>query len=59
MEWAFWAFFAVMIGLYIWSHVTAGHAISKKLQPFINDLFGVGRKPEHKKGDQRDQDYDS
>src|SRR5258705_4848773 len=43
MEWAFWVFFSVMIGLYIWSHVTAGHAISKKLQPFVDDLFGVGR----------------
>jgi len=44
MEWAIGAFFAVMIGLYIWSHVTAGHAIGKKVQPFIDDLFGVGPK---------------
>jgi hypothetical protein len=34
-------FFAVMLGLYFWSHVTAGHAIGKRVQPFIDDLFGV------------------
>ena len=44
MEWAIVAFFAVMLGLYVWSHVTAGHAIGKKVQPFIDDLFGVGPK---------------
>jgi hypothetical protein len=32
---------AVMLGLYVWSHVTAGHQIGKKLQPFVDDLFGV------------------
>ena len=46
MEWAFLGFFAVMIGLYIWSHLTAGHAISQKLQPYIDDLFGQDQKPE-------------
>ena len=51
MEWAFGAFFVVMLGLYIWSHVTAGHAISKKTQPFIDDLFGVRRKSEQKPSD--------
>jgi len=30
-----------MLGLYVWSHVTAGHQIGKKLQPFVDDLFGV------------------
>ena len=44
MEWAVGAFFGVMLGLYIWSHVTAGHAIGKKVQPFIDDLFGIGSK---------------
>ena len=33
-------FFIVMFGLYIWSH----HAVGKKVQPFIDDLFGVGPK---------------
>ena len=44
MEWAIGAFFAVMLGLYIWSHVTGGHAMGKKVQPFIDDFFGVGPK---------------
>ena len=55
MEWAFGVFFVVMIGLYIWSHLTAGHAIGKKVQPFINDLFSVdqqsGQKPNNRDGD--------
>ena len=42
MEWAIGVFFLVMIGLYVWSHVTAGHEIGKKVQPFPNDLFGEG-----------------
>jgi hypothetical protein len=41
MEWAIGAFFAVMLGLYIWSHLTAGRAIGEKVQPFIDDVFGV------------------
>jgi hypothetical protein len=41
MEWAFGIFLAVMFGLYIWSHITAGHEISKKIQPFVDNLFGV------------------
>jgi hypothetical protein len=41
MEWALWILLAVMLGLYVWSHVTAGHQIGKKLQPFVDDLFGV------------------
>ncbi len=53
MDWAIGVFLVVMIGLYIWSHVTAGHAIGKKMQPFIDDLFGVsqksGCKPQEKK----------
>jgi hypothetical protein len=44
MEWAIGAFLAAMLGLYIWSHVTAGHAIGKRVQPFIDDVFGVGPK---------------
>jgi hypothetical protein len=54
MEWAFWAFVVVMLGLYVWSHVTAGHAISKKLQPFVDDLFGVDQKSRQKP---RDEDH--
>jgi hypothetical protein len=38
---AIWIFLAVMLGLYVWSHVTAGHEIGKKLQPFVDELFGV------------------
>jgi hypothetical protein len=30
-----------MLGLYVWSHATAGHQIGQKLQPFIDKLFGV------------------
>ena len=41
MEWAVGIFVAVMLGLYIWSHVSAGHRIGKKLQPFVDELFGV------------------
>jgi hypothetical protein len=41
MEWAIWVFMAVMLGLYLWSHLTAGREISKKLQPFVDDLFDV------------------
>jgi len=41
MEWAIWIFLAVMLGLYIWSHITAGHEIGKKIQPFVDNLFGV------------------
>ena len=44
MEWAIGVFLAVMLGLYIWLLVTAGHSISKKLQPFTDDLFGVSPK---------------
>ena len=47
MEWAFGIFLVVMLGLYIWSHATAGHEIGKKVQPFIDDLF-VDRKPGQK-----------
>jgi hypothetical protein len=43
MEWAIGAFFALMLGLYIWAHATAGHAIGKKVQPFIDDFR---RRPE-------------
>jgi hypothetical protein len=52
MEWAFGVFFVVMFGLYIWSHVTAGHAISKKVQPFIDDLFGIGQNPARSQKDE-------
>jgi hypothetical protein len=41
MEWAIWIFLVVMLGLYVWSHVTAGHQIGKKIQPFVDSLFGV------------------
>jgi hypothetical protein len=55
MEWAFGIFFVVMLGLYVWSHATAGHAISKKTQPFIDDLFGLGQKPEQMPDDRDDE----
>ena len=41
MEWALWVFLVVMLGLYVWSHVSTGHKIGKKLQPFVDELFGV------------------
>ena len=37
MEWALWVFIAVMLGLFLWSLVTAGHVISKNVQPLIDD----------------------
>ncbi len=51
MEWAIWVLIAAMLGLYIWSHVTAGHRISKKLQPFVDDLFGVRPSERESKGE--------
>jgi hypothetical protein len=39
MEWALWAFFAVMLGLFVWSSFTAKRDLSKKIQPFVDDLF--------------------
>jgi hypothetical protein len=50
MEWAFLVLIAVVFGLYIWSHLTAGHEISKKLQPFVDDLFGVTPSERESKG---------
>jgi hypothetical protein len=41
MEWAIGVFVAVMLGLFLWSHLMAGHEVGKKLQPFVDDLFGV------------------
>jgi hypothetical protein len=41
VEWAIGIFVVVMLGLYVWSHATAGHRIGKKLQPFVDDFFGV------------------
>jgi hypothetical protein len=35
-------------GLYIWSHRTAGREISKKLQPFVDDLFKTPSERESK-----------
>jgi hypothetical protein len=50
MEWAIWAFMAVMLGLYLWSHHTAGREIGKKLQPFVDDLFAVSPSESDSKG---------
>jgi hypothetical protein len=50
MEWAIWVLIAVMLGLYVWSHLTAGHEISKKLQPFVDDLLGVTPSKRESKG---------
>jgi hypothetical protein len=41
MEWAIGIFLVVMFGLYIWSHASAGRRIGEKLQPFVDELFGV------------------
>jgi hypothetical protein len=41
VEWAIGILVVVMLGLYVWSHVTASHRIGKKLQPFVDDFFGV------------------
>jgi len=48
MDWAIGVFLVFMIGLYIWSHLTSGHAIGKKMQPFVDDLFGMGQKSDSK-----------
>jgi hypothetical protein len=50
MEWAIVVFMAVMLGLYLWSHLTAGREISKKLQPLVDDLFGVAPSESDSKG---------
>jgi hypothetical protein len=41
MEWAALIFIVAMLGLYVWAHVSAGHRIDKKLQPFVDEVFGV------------------
>jgi hypothetical protein len=41
MEWAFGSFIVVMLGLYIWSATTTKREISKRIQPFVDDLFGT------------------
>jgi len=51
MEWVIGVSLVVMIGLYIWSHVMTGHGIGKKVQPLIDDFFGVGKKSGHKPQD--------
>jgi len=51
MELAVGIFVVAMVALYIWSHVTAGHRIGKKLQPFVDELFGVSPKPPQKPKD--------
>jgi hypothetical protein len=50
MEWAIWVLIAMMLGLYVWSHRTAGHEMSKKLQPFVDDLFGTAPSKRESKG---------
>jgi hypothetical protein len=49
-RWAILVFMAGMLGLYLWSHLTAGREISKKLQPFVDDLFGVASSESDSKG---------
>jgi hypothetical protein len=51
MEWGIAAFVAVMFGLYVWSHVTTQKAISNRVQPFVDDLFGS-----HPRQDQSQED---
>ena len=50
MDWLIWVLIAAMLGLYVWSHLTAGHEIGKKLQPFVDNLFGITPS----KGDSKD-----
>jgi hypothetical protein len=48
MEWILGVFFAVMIGLYIWSTIPARRALTKKIQPLVDDLFGSHPRPREK-----------
>jgi len=41
MEWVFYIVIAVTFCLYVWSRVTDGYSISKKIQPFVDEFFGV------------------
>jgi hypothetical protein len=50
MEWVIGVFMAIMLGLYLWSHLTAGREVSKKLQPLVDDLFGVSPSESDSKG---------
>jgi len=51
--WAFWLVLIAMLGLYIWSHATAGHRIGKKTQPFVDDLFDFIHKGRGPKKDEK------
>ena len=41
---------AIMLGLYFWSHFTAGREVSKKVEPYVDDLFGVAPSDSKSKG---------
>ncbi|WP_187148922.1 hypothetical protein [Candidatus Korobacter versatilis] len=45
MEWIFGAVLVVTIGLYVWSIGWTGRRITRKIQPFIDDLFGTQKRP--------------
>jgi len=50
MDWALWIFFGVMPGLFAWAHLTAGHEVSKKIQPYVDDLLAfLEGKPKNNK----------
>jgi hypothetical protein len=52
MEWAIGTFIVVMLGLFVWSNVTAG----KTIQPFVDDLLGVSTPEREKKARQPSAD---
>jgi type IV secretory pathway TrbD component len=45
MEWVFGTVIAVVFGLYIWSVASTRRQITKKIQPVIDDLFDLDKKP--------------
>ena len=53
MDLAFLIVIALMLGLYIWSHLSAGHRVSKKIQRFVDDFFGVSPRPNQKPRDDK------
>jgi hypothetical protein len=50
MGWAL-AIIVIMLGLYIWAILPVSRRISKRSQPFIDDLFGYARETDTDKSD--------
>jgi hypothetical protein len=40
MEWVMWIVFAIVVGLYIYTHIWHSRELNKKFQPFVDSLFG-------------------